>query len=257
MIRGLYTSGLGMLQQSKKMDVVSNNLANANTTAYKADGVTFEAFSDVLAKRINDTKTPGGTNDVGHMNLSSDVSKIYTNYTAGNEMKTDNKSDLAIGNSEKSFFTVDFQTSNGVEEKYTRDGGFMINNEGYLTTKEGYMVKGEKGYIKMPSKDFSVAEDGTISINNQVIDKLVIKTFGNPDALRKLGNNLVQVEGDAKEEDFKGIVMQGFLEGSNVNVVKEMVDMISLTRTYEANQKVLQTQDQMLEKSVNEIGSLR
>jgi flagellar basal-body rod protein FlgG len=124
-------------------------------------------------------------------------------------------------------------------------------------TKEGNPVLGQKGLIVLGDGDFSVAADGTVSQNGEVVDKLLIAEFADTTVLKKYGNNLLQADEDAQVTEFTGEVMQGYLEQSNVNIVKEMVDMITVQRTYEANQKVLKAMDGTLEKAVNEVGAVR
>lgn len=259
MIRGLYTSGWSMLALEKKMDIITNNMANVNTNAYKKDTVVFEAFPEVLTRRINDTRSnlnPDGV--VGNMQLGSDVGEVYTYYNQGQLQKTDNKLDMAIRDSDSAFFTVTGMDRNGNEkEYYTRDGAFALGADNQLVTKEGYIVQGVNGPIQLNGDSFSIMPDGTIVQDDAAVDKLLIKEFTDTKTLRKFGNNLLEKTDQTEEAAFDGNVQQGYLELSNVNIVKEMVDMITVTRAYEANQKVLQAQDGTLDKAVNEVGALR
>ncbi len=262
MIRGLYTSAWSMLANQKRMDVISNNLANAGTTAFKKDTVVLESFPELLAIRINDAA--GGirlSNRVGPMVLSSDVGEIFTYYTQGQMSQTGNIFDLALRDDRAggvSFFTVGIPGDGGqINEYYTRDGSFTLNSEGQLVTKDGFPVLGENGPIVLEEGDFSVSSDGTVIQNGVEVDRLRIRTFYDTAVIRKVGNNLALTEGAEEGEDFSGTVMQGYLEQSNVNVVREMIDMITVARAYEANQKIVQAQDGTLEKAVNEVGAVR
>jgi flagellar basal-body rod protein FlgF len=259
MIRGLYTSGWSMLANSKKMDVISNNLANVNTNGFKKDLVVFETFPEVMTKRLYDTgygSNPSGK--IGQMELGSDVGEIFTYYRQGQLSKSGSNLDLAFQGTDSAFFTVGVPDAEGnTKEYYTRDGSFVLNAQKQLVTKEGYPVMGENGAITLAGEDFSVEPDGSIYQGGQIVDKLKIKDFSDATKLRKFGSNLVTVDGDAGEKSFTGIVTQGFVELSNVNIVKEMVDMIAVTRSYEASQKLLQAQDGTLEKVVNEVGVVR
>ncbi|MCX7920953.1 MAG: flagellar hook-basal body protein [Clostridia bacterium] len=259
MIRSLYTSGWSMMANGKKLDVISNNLANSNTNGFKKDTVVFESFPSVLARRINDTKlssNPSG--EIGKMELGSDVGEIFTYYNQSPVAKTGNNFDMAFQNSNTSFFTIAVPDANGnIKEYYTRDGSFTINADRQLVTKEGYAVMGENGPITLSDEDFTVREDGTIIQNGQEVDKFLIKDFVDTRELKKFGSSLVEAGEGAEEQPFTGAVVQGYIEQSNVDVVKEMVDMISVMRAYEANQKMLQAQDGTLEKAVNEVGSVR
>lgn len=266
MIRGLYTSGWSMLANTRKLDVITNNMANVNTTAYKKDTVVFESFPSVLTNRINDTKSPlNPSNVIGNMQLSSDVGEVFTNYTQGQLMQTGSKLDFAINddnsgqNTNPAFFTIGVMNGNDnntINEYYTKDGSFTLNANNQLVTKEGYYVMGEKGPITLSNADFTVNEKGEIVQNGQLVDKLRITQFADGTKLRKFGNNLIQ-NTDSEVTDFTGSVIQGSIEQANVNVVDEMVDMIAVMRAYEASQKVLQAQDGTLEKAVTEVGVVR
>jgi flagellar basal-body rod protein FlgG len=264
MIRGLYTSGWSMLANTKKMDVIANNMANVNTTGYKKDTVLFESFPNLLTQRINDTKDPlNPTNTVGNMQLSSDVGDIFTYYTQGQQVNTSSKLDFSINDynidekSSPAFFTIGIPDgNNGYKEYYTRDGSFMLNSEHQLVTKDGNLVLGNKGAITLDNEDFSVDPKGNIIQNGNTIDTLRITQFADATQLRKFGNNLIQNNGSAVT-DFQGSVTQGAVEQSNVNVITEMVDMITVMRAYETNQKMIQYEDGTLDKAINDVGVLR
>lgn len=258
MIRGLYTSGWSMMANNKKMDVISNNIANVNTTAYKKDTVVFESFPALLTRRINDSKSvlnPSGK--IGDMELSSDVGEVFTYYNQGQFENTGDNFDMAITGSDTAFFTVEVADRDGnVKEYYTRDGAFAVNADNQLVTKDGYIVAGEEGPIVLNGGDFKVESDGTVVENGEIAGKLRITQFEDGAALRKYGESLVEATGDAVESEFTGTVSQGYLEQSNVNIIREMVEMITVMRAYEANQKIIQAQDGTLEKVVNEVGAL-
>lgn len=259
MIRGLYTSGWSMLAIQKKMDVISNNLANVNTNGFKKDTVIYESFPDVLTHRINDTRSslnPSGV--VGGMRLGSDVGEVFTYFTQGQLTSTGSKLDMAIEDADSAFFTVLVPDAGGnAEEYYTRDGAFIRGPGNVLVTRDGYAVQGQNGPIVLDDGDFSVEADGSIVQNGAVVDTLLIKEFTDTKTLRKYGENLLEKTDQTEEQPFSGTVQQGFLELSNVNIVREMVDMITVMRSYEANQKVLQAQDSTLDKAVNEVGAVR
>ncbi len=262
MIRGLYTSAWSMIANSKKMDVITNNMANVNTTGYKKDTVVFESFPDLLTKRINDTKN---SSNIGSMELSSDVGEIFTYFTQGQLNQTNNTLDIAISDDNTSaaaspaFFTIGVAVPSGdgeMKEYYTKDGSFVLNSNNQLATRDGNLVLGQNGPITLEPGAFSVDDKGNIVQNGTIVDTLKITQFVDGTKLRKFGDNLLENAG-SETSDFTGTVLQGFTEASNVNVIDEMVDMITVMRAYEANQKILQSQDSLLEKAVNEVGVVR
>jgi len=259
MVRGLYTSGWSMLSLEKKMDVISNNMANSSTSGYKKDTLVMESFPNVLTKIVKDYDVPTGrVYDIGTMQLGSDVGQVYTYYSQGQLNRTDSSLDIAISGSDNAFFTVAVPDANGnVKAYYTRDGSFSKSSNGTLVTKDGYTVLGENGPIKLQNGDFTVSEDGTVEQDGQIVDKLLMTEFDDTTALKKYGMNLIQADAGTQTRNFSGTVQQGYLELSNVNTVKEMVDMITVLRSYEANQKVLQAIDGTLDKAVNQVGAVR
>jgi len=257
MIRGLYTSGYGMLTLSRKMDVLSNNLANVNTNAFKKDGVVFRDFSEVLAKRLHDyaNRQPNGISDIGYMSLYNDIAEVYTDYTQGSIENTNVNTDFAINGDNGAFFTVAVQDADGnYREFYTRDGAFKLDDQGRLVTRSGFIVMGQNGAIFLEGTDFTVNSRGEIYQDEVYVDTLMIRKFENLETLRKFGMNLVTVTEDTVEGEFTGTVLQGYIERSNVDSIREMVDMITILRSYEANSRMIQYQDSTLEKAVNDIG---
>ncbi len=252
MIRGLYTSALGMTTQMKRMDVVSNNLANADTNGFKKDTVSTKSFADELTKRLDDPKynflnMPEKT---GNLSLGVYADEVYTDFSQGAVKQTGNKLDCSIGG--KGFFSVSVSKNGETSEKYTRDGSFTLTNDRTLTTKQGYPILGEKGQIKVDG-EFSVDEKGNVYSDGKFVDKLKLTDFNDYKTLRKYGENLTDVTSDTKKVSFAGSVNQGSLEASNVNVVREMVEMITVSRSYEANQRMIQAADQTLGRAVNDL----
>ena len=259
MIRGLYTSGYSMLANQKKMDVISNNLANADTTGFKKDSVIFQALPELNTKRINDfknsiTSAPG----IGNMRLGMDAGEVFTFFTQGQLTVTERNLDVGISNADNAFFTVGVPNANGGMDKYySRDGAFMINTQGVLVNKSGYPVMGENGQITLNGSNFTINENGEIIQDGETIDRLAMAQFQDSKLLTKFGNNLLSAPQDAQTTAFSGQLRQGYIERSNVNTINEMVDMITVMRAYEANQKLIQYQDATLEKAINEVGSVR
>ncbi len=252
MIRGLYYSARGMAVESKKQEVISNNMANSNTTGYKKDILTVRSFSELLLERI------AGVREVplGGMGQSPLLDHVVTSFAPGMLEETQRSLDLAsVGNA---FFAV--ETPQGV--RYTKDGGFDLDRDGFLVTSDGYYVLGADGGLLQPgTEDIRVDEDGFIWIGGEenFAGQLMLAVFDQEDLeqLRKVGQNLFEAEEVAPLGQGLGQVRQGFLENSNVQILREMMDMITVMRTYEANQKSLQAHDEILGKSINEVGTLR
>lgn len=247
MIRGIYTSGLGMTRETKRLDIVSNNLANASTTGFKSDGAVCGTFK----KALNDVMVSGSRIDVA--NYTPDIVNTYTKFTQGSLRSTGNSTDLAISNDDNAFFTVEDKSGNKL---YTRDGAFIVDKDNYLVTAQGYKVLGTDGeYININTNEFGISVSGQINSNSgEMIGNLLISSFDNPETLNKIGDNMLEVSDGSISREFVGEVQQGYLEMSNVNTVNEMVNMIAISRAYEANQKVLQSQDEMLGKAVSDVG---
>lgn len=255
MVRGLYTSGWSMLALNKKMDVLSNNLANVSTTGYKKDTVVLEGFPKLLAERLNDnTNGVAKGVPVGELSFSNDVGEVYTNFTQGTLLKTDNSLDMSIKDDGRAFFTI--AVPGGAGQYYTRDGSFKLNANGQLVTGSGHYVLGQNGIIQLNGNDFIVTRDGIIVQDGQIVDRLLITQFQNPNTLRKNGENLFTASPNSVAEGFSGEVLQNHLEQSNADAIREMVDMISLMRSYEANQRVITAIDETLGKAVNQVGKV-
>ncbi len=258
MIRGLYTSGWSMITLQQKMDVVSNNMANVSTTGFKKDALSLEAFPDMMMQRIYDRNDLPVNRRIGAISLFNDLAQVKTNFTQGILEDTGRSTDLALDGDENAFFSVAVAQEDGsFAEFYTRGGAFQVTADGVLVTKNGDFVMGENGLIRVPGPDFLVRGDGTVETAEGPVDRLKIRKVENPWSLRKIGENLIAVTDETVDGLFEGNVVQGRLEMSNVESVREMVDMISVLRAYEANQRMIQYQDATLEKACNEIGRLR
>lgn len=255
MIRGLYTSALGMTSQMKRLDVVSNNIANSDTSAFKRDTPVVRSFSEELLQRLDDTSSTFYAHSVpiGRVSLGVFVDDVSTDFSAGGMQQTDAPLDLAM--SGDGFFAVNVTDGNGVTtEKYTRDGAFTISADRTLITKEGNTVVGTNGAVRLDANaDVVVDPSGNIFANGRFIDRLKVIDFQNYDSLRKFGNNLFDATPQSVQIPFRGGVIQGAVETSNVNIVKEMVELINVSRIYEANQKMITMFDTTLEQAASRI----
>lgn len=260
MLKGLYTAYTGMVNEQRRMDVLTNNLANANTNGYKKEGTTSQAFDDVLAYKIKDLSEGRGTaRRLGINNLGVMIGEGYTDYSQGPLKGTENPFDLAL--SGEGFFTVQYtDKEEETSVKYTRDGSFTMNTEGYLVTHDGdYVLNMSGGRIRLdPLLDFRVDTSGNVMQGdaNTPVARIGIRDFEDYNYLEKFGENYFQPVEGFRFKDATAKVNQSYLETSNISVVTEMVNMINVSRAYETNQKVIQTYDSSLEIAVNQLGKL-
>ncbi len=257
MVRGLYTAYTGMLNEQYRLDIISNNLANASTVGYKEESVTSQAFKDVLSVKIKDASEAYTQRAIGNMNLGVKIGEVYTDFQQGAFRHTENTYELGIEGS--GFFNILRTDKNGNESiKYTRDGSFTLTSDGFVVTKDGDKLLGESGPIQIPltADNITIDETGRITVDKNDIDKIKLTDFEDYDYIKKYGDNLYQTVNGATEKPTTAFIQQGFLEQSNVNSVSEMVEMITITRAFEANQKVMQSIDTTLEKAANQVGRL-
>lgn len=256
MVKGLYTAYTGLMQQQNRLDVITNNLANASTTGYKKEGISSVAFDEVLAVKIKDGSDAYLNKAIGDMSMGVKIGETYTDYSQGSFRVTDNSFDLALdGNG---FFSVSFTNKAGeTSTKYTRDGSFTLTKEGYLVTKDGDFVLGSNGPIQIDTQaDTKIDQNGNIFQNGTLVDTLNIVDFADYNYLSKYGENMYDLVQGGTITPAGCRVEQGTLEMSNMNVVSEMVDMIAITRNFESNQKIVQTMDDTLDKTVNQVGKI-
>ena len=257
MVKGLYTAYTGMINEQHRMDTLTNNLANSTTIGYKKEGATSQSFDSVFAYKLKDiSDSPNIPRRMGINTPGVKIGENYTDYSQGSFKITDNPTDLAL--SGDGFFNVEFKSKSGeTSTKYTRAGSFSLTTEGYLVTKNGDYVIGSKGHIKLdPTQGVKFDSMGNIYQNDAKVDQLKITDFEDYDYLKKYGENLLEPVEGATFKDANAKVYSGYVEMSNVNIVTEMVDLIAITRQYEANQKVIQTIDETLEKAANQNGRL-
>ncbi len=357
MFRGLYTATSSLLTNDKKIDVVSNNIANLNTTGFKKDLVIVESFEDTLINKMNgsfnyeslqkdqtvDVKTEEGyyevesnagyvrvkthtgisfhdramftvgedgylrtfyrdqngeidsssgyeilgsngsiyvgdgeleINDsgevyvdgelvdslitptypsvIGTMNSGVKLERIETDFEQGQLMRTGNPLDFAIKGD--GFFKI--ETEDGT--RYTRDGSFKLNGNKELITSEGHKVQGFYGDIVIDGEGISLTSYGEIMVDGEIVDKFDMVNIDNVRDLRKTETGLCEMEVgmEVEEKDFNGQILQGQLEQSNVDPIKEMISMMTLYRGYESSQKLVKAYDETIGKAVSEVGKV-
>jgi flagellar basal-body rod protein FlgF len=278
LLRGFYTAASGMMAQQRRIEMLTNNIANANTPGYKSDQAALRAFPELLLSRLDKatvpTKTPRSfplQPTIGSINTGVYMQELIPNFRQGDIKETGQPTDIALingtlpvdaetGKEGTLFFVV--QNENG-DIRYTRNGNFTLNPQGFLTTNDGWYVLDENGQrIELPSTDFTVNADGTIVANNTRIARINIAFAANPNTLVKEGNGLFRSENGVLPSalgnpNITYTLKQGFLERANVDLNRAMTEMLSAYRAFEANQKIVQAYDRSMDKAVNEIGRLK
>ena len=253
MVRGLYTAWTGLQNEQKRLDVIANNIANSATTGYKQEGVTSQSFDDMLAIKVRDYSV-NKDEIIGKMTLGVKVGEVYTNHGQGSIRVTGNTYDLALDGS--GFFKMKVTDTLGNDHiRYTRAGNFTITKEGYVTDANGNRLQSEAGDLIVPvDAEVVFDKDGAVYANGELIDRISVTDFEDYQYLKKYAETMYEPVEGATEIEAEGSVLQGCLEQSNVNVVKEMTQMIAITRAYEANQKIVQAMDATLDQAVNSVG---
>lgn len=258
MLKGLYTAHTGLLNEQNRMDIMTNNLANASTVGFKKEGSTSQAFDTVLAYKLKDISVGlGRAEGIGVNRPGVKIGENYTDYTQGSFRITNNTFDMAL--SGEGFFAVEFTNKAGeTSTMYTRAGNFTLNSDGYLVTSDGdYVLDVNNKRIQLdPLHGADIMSDGTISQDGRAIAQIQVADFADYDYLERYGETYFRPLEGAELIQSSAEVNSGVLEMANVQVVSEMVNMISITRQYESNQKVMQTYDSSLEIAVNQLGKL-
>lgn len=232
MIRAFYSAASGMVAQTTKQDVIANNIANAQTAGFKRLRTVNTSFADALsnaAAAVVTETTARPAYPSSPVQAIRVQSETVTDASEGPILTTGNLLHFAIQGPGA------FEIGSGGTARQTRNGSFIIDKDGELANSDGEKVQGGNGPIKMPTGKWSITDDGSImNAKGEVVDR--IKITG--------------------AEQGKTRLVQGCLEQSNVNIVREMVDMIANLRAFEANQKVVQSVDQTLDKLINEAGKV-
>ena len=250
----MHVAKTGLNAQQTKMQVIANNLANVNTTGFKRDRANFESLL-YQTIRSGGAQTADGNMLTSSSTVGTGVNMVNTQklYSQGSLISTDNSLDLAIDGS--GFFQVLMPDG---RIGYTRNGTFSRNGEGTLTTSSGYVLQPEIG-IPDNVSEINVSADGIVSVNlagetqPQEVGQLTLANFANPRGLQPVGETFAvetpasgaPIEGAPLNGGF-GKLVQGYLEGSNVNVVQQLVDMIETQRAYEVSSKSISAVDEMM-----------
>ncbi|WP_044913819.1 flagellar hook-basal body protein [Butyrivibrio sp. WCE2006] len=286
MVKGLYTAYTGMVNEQKRMDIETNNLANVNSTGFKEERSVSQSFRDLLALKIKDySDAPWTARRLGLMNPGVKLAGTYTNFEQGGLRQTGQTFDLALNNGlpnvddnsvndnmtagGNAFFATSYASDDpdggGQLIKYTRDGNFTLTLDGYLVTSEGNNVLDvNNNPIQIdPNIDATINQDGTIVQDLNVVSTIQVARFDNPQFLQRYQDNAFIIgEGGAQvvsttAAEANATVNQGYLEASNVSVVDEMVNIITIQRQYDTNSKALQAEEDTLDIAVNQLGKVQ
>lgn len=279
MVRGIYTSASAMLIETMRQDQIANNLANVDTTGYKQDGAAFKELPTMQIRRVNDGELYPPRPiyrypRIGKLGTGAIFDESYTRWEAGSMNYTGNALDISVDN-EKAFFIV--ETPNGI--RFTRDGSWTLDNEGYLVTKDGSYVLGETIGDEEENSGIMINDDGSVNARFQRIQvgigrkctideegrvlldnegeyRVVTGIAEDRKSFRKEGSNkFVRAYGTVTRAETN--FCPGYLEMPNFSVVEEMVNMIEVSRAYEANSKAIQSHDSLLDKAINSVGKTK
>jgi flagellar basal-body rod protein FlgF len=286
MIRGLFTAASGMLAGERKQEIISNNLANINTVGYKKDDGVMRSFPEMLLYAVNDHTGSGpqaigpGTPTMGSVGTGAFLEEVLTRFTPGMLKQSTNKLARAIidnpanPDTQKSFFLV---TDRNQQSYVSRDGDFHTDTDGFLVNNGGHYwqavetyedpITGESRARIVPNSRIQVGQNGTDLVIGTLDEEGVFTpddtgtlSLGfvdveNVNKLKAVGNGAFQFD-ETNLFGGTGEIREGFVEGSNVDLTAAVTDMISVMRSYEANQRVIRTLDSTLDKAVNSLGRL-
>lgn len=255
-MRALHTAATGLQAQQLNIDVISNNIANVTTTGFKRDRAEFQDLLYESQQRVGTNSSDAGTIVPTGIQVGLGVSagSVYRIQEQGSLIQTTSPLDLAIRG--KGFFSVELPSG---ELAYTRAGSFQLNADGQIVTAEGYVVS--PGItIPQDAIDITVNQSGEVQVTvpnqtqPQLVGQLELVGFVNEAGLEAQGDNLLKeteasgtpIVGIAGEEGL-GTILQGYLEGSNVNPVTELTTLITAQRAYELNSKIIQVSDEILQ----------
>lgn len=257
MLRGMYSSISAMISLQASQSVITNNMANINTTGFKGETLVSKSFDElVLSNRDKYINGQGKKQKLGSLNPGVRIDETVTNYTQGTIVSTDNDTDFAING--KGFFTIEDRDGN---RRYTRDGGFKVNSMGYLVTTSGDSVLGINQAtnalepIYVGNQKISMDNNNNILLDSRMAYRFNIVDFQDYNALNKVGENLFEGNNEVAANDYN--VQNRVKETSNVDLIDVTSALMSNMRAFEANQKVVQIMDSTLSKIANEIGSIR
>ncbi len=248
MIKGLYASARGMCPETTKLEIAAHNIANAASSGFKRTKI----FDGIL------TKEAGGPVNNGAGSIKSDF-RSSVDYEQGEMRQTGNPLDLAL--SGKGFFVL--ETQDGM--RYTRNGNFSLGSDGSVVSATGDAVQGDQGTIRIPEPEkvtlssLMINEQGEIFLGDKRIDRIRIVNFKEIEKLKQDNNNMFSAPDDLTTEDVTApavLVRQGYIEDSNVDIIKEMIAIVDARQTFETSQKIIRAQESTLDRAL-EVGRVQ
>ncbi|WP_312352928.1 flagellar hook-basal body protein [Aminipila sp.] len=251
MFKGFYMAASGMLTQSRVLNTISNNMANASTPGYKGDTLATTTFGDILINRTGN-KDKSVYTPLNNSSMIKTADELVTNYKEGALEFTDRKLDFAI--SGNGFFQI--QTANG-ENKYTRNGSLNIDGDGYLCLQHIGRVMGENGPIQLGTDKINVSEEGNIthSETGESLGKIRLVNFTDYTQVQKVDEGMFETTNPLNTVAMEGRLKQGALERSNVQAMDEMMAMMASQRAFQSAGQIAKEYDQLMGKAV-ELGAL-
>ncbi|MDE1383079.1 MULTISPECIES: flagellar hook-basal body protein [Bacillus] len=278
MLKGLYTATSAMITQQRRTEMLTNNIANANTPGYKEDQGSIRSFPEMLLSRIESDSVKAGSasrsfstqTPIGSINTGVYMQELKPQFSQGDLQSTNAPTDIAISETEVPvngetndkaalFYTV--RLENG-DVRYSRSSRFSLNENNQLTINGRLVLSTENRPITVGSENFQVAEDGTVTENGQNLGRIDVRIALDTRNLAREGDDLYRTENGEALPSAVGnpevtySVKQGMTERSNVDVTRAYTEMTAAYRSFEANQKVLQAYDKSMEKAANEIGRI-
>ena len=265
MLRGLYTAASGMINAQYKQDVTANNIANSDTTGFKQDKVISKTFKEVmLQNKENDIFGIPHAQELGTLAFGVDTEGLYTDFKQGDIKSTGRGLDLAITG--LGWFNIDSSDETGKKTMYTRDGSFSVDGSGNIVSSDnGYVLAKDIstnriGPMQVGNSKVTIDSDGDVFLDSVKKYTLEISQFSDYTQIEKNSKNMYipkngVVPDKSNTQNFA--ISQGSLEASNNDILSEMTNMITNLRSFQANQKVMQSIDETLAKTVNEVGSLK
>lgn len=249
MSRGIYTLASGMLTQQRKIDISSNNIANMNTAGYKKEQAVTTNFGNLLINKYKQNGIYEEATPINNVSIIRTMEENNTIHSQGALEETGNMTDFAIIGS--GFFAID----NNGQILYTRNGSFNIDEEGYLTLEGSGRVQGEFGDIYIGTDKFNFAEDGSIIVDDEVVDNIAVYDFQDYNNINKFGEGMFISDEEPDLIDYP-VIAHKTIERSNVNVTEELTGILSSQRALQTAAQALKIYDMINDKAVNEIGKI-